>query len=496
MRPWTLRVPTPPSVASVVTFTGLLGLFTLVALLIATGNWVPIIAIAGGFLGLLLLRCGLYASSLVWMVGIPTVFVFPDRYLNAIPGLTSGRLMFGAIVVAMLLGRVFRLAPGVRANRVEGLSIVFLAIALVALVRQLPLVVPIQAKHDISMYLQGYLIPLASFAIARRIDWDRRRCEQLVFLLTCAGVFLAVVAVLQQYFGVTAFNPHHVGIFNHDRASATLGSPHEFGAVISIMILLAFFAALHGTKDPVRAAAYLAACALMIAALILTKTRAPWLGALVAFAYVFLRDRTARPALLFVCIALGVAALALSPLIVQLDLWTERLGAVTPVYNRLAAWSTSLNAIAHNPLLGMGFGELAFERAKADYLSGFGPVAAFWAKDTGVPHNEFVHLGLLTGLPGLLVYVATLVTLSRSLGAIHGGGSDPYVRHLALYGRAIMVVFVVNASLIDFGFSSYFPVLMFFVLGVVFRTGGGVRSAPETRRGAGAFAATGARSPP
>ena len=444
-----------PRLRALLLFGFLFMVFSLFSYAIAGGGWKEVAAIGGAFVGLAIVTSGRYILALVWMVGAPTLFVFPDRFLNAIPAATSGRLLFVTIMGLLILGRVFKRLPPVRIHRVEWLMFAFLGIAGVSLMTVLPRESFDMARINIAMYLQGYMMPLMAFYIARRIDWS------------VAGVFLACVATLQQFFDVTFFNPRHLQVINEGRASGTLGSSHEFGATLTALAIVSLYQALHlRNRTPAQIALFIFATGAILFGLLLTKTRGPWLGCLVGLVFVFVCDPRSRRFLGLAGILGTLLGIVLVPIFVDPDLWSSRIYELSPIYNRLTALATSVKAIVHNPLLGMGFTDNAFDYAKQHYLSDFGPVSSIWARNVGVPHNEFLNIGLLTGATGLVVYLLLLTTAHRTLRAqARDETASGHAPSFAVYANAILLVYVFNALFIDFSLSSYFPILVFFLIG-------------------------------
>ncbi|MEQ8661723.1 MAG: O-antigen ligase family protein, partial [Gammaproteobacteria bacterium] len=433
-----------------------------------------------------LLSRGVHFLAVLWIVGMPTLFVFPDRYLNAIPGMTSGRLLFLALIACLALARIFRRAAPVPLHRVEVFAAGYLAIAFLSFLSQLPFETFAGAKVNAALFLQGYMLPFGAFFVARRVAWTRARIEQLLWLLTLVGIFLSIVAVLQQYFGVSVFNPWHIEVINADRAGGTFGNSHELGAVVTSLMMIALLRAFHGGLPHGRVVFYLGAAALMAVALILTKTRGPWLAAMFAFAYLFIHDRRVRP--LFIIVGgLGVmAGIALLPFLLDSAVWQQRIVELSPIYNRLTAYATALNALMHHPFYGMGFTDLAFQYAKDRYISDAGPISSYWVLNVGVPHNEFLFIALLTGLPGLTLYLLALGHVHGALARLRRRAGAALPGRLALYADAVVIVFVINALLIDFGLLNYFTIMLYFLAGTA--VGYGERDLAAPREGVHAAA--------
>jgi O-antigen ligase len=207
----------------------------------------------------------------------------------------------------------------------------------------------------------------------------------------------------------------------------------------------------------------------MLVGIVLGETRAPWGGAACALFIIFLRDRSVRPLLVVGgAIALLGGAVLLWIMMDQLDSFFNRVTSVNTFAGRLAVWATALNMIVHNPVFGVGFGADAFTLHKPEYITGVGPLTAQYAVYLSVPHNEYLHVTVLLGISGLVLFLAILYQLIKLLFGIHMDTESPTLRsRLGLYIGAIMIGLLFNSMFSDTFLQDYFWMLTFFLAGLV-----------------------------
>jgi O-antigen ligase len=437
----------------------LLGLFALLfGFMVASGNWVGAAALLGAVGGLAVVLSGARAVFMLWLVGSPTIFVFLNNYIHVVPVLTMERLLF-AVLAAMVVTRVatskLERLPLSRAERwiVAFLGVAGAAIGPALVNRPLPVVI----NQDASLYVQAYFMPLATFMLARRLPWTEADVARIARWLLAAGTMLFVTAILQVFFGVMAFVPTYTEVIHsEERATGVFNNGTEFGIAMNAFMLIALLCAVRARDAMLRALLLLLAAA-MLAGVLLSETRATWVGLAASFAFLFFADRRLRP-YLALC-----GALAVIVAIVGLPFLLE-----TEVLNRLAGWATAVNLVVHNPLFGVGFERGAFGANIHEYLVGLGSVSAHWATTLAVPHNEHLNVAVLTGLVGFVLYVGVLVNLFAMLRRTcreHASGDLWY--DATVYAGAFFTSYLVNGLFVDFGSNIYVGILLFAWMGLV-----------------------------
>jgi O-antigen ligase len=439
-------------------------------LLLSQGSWAMAAAILGLLLYVVLLIGGLQPMAVLLLMGPATFFVFLNSYLNAIPIITMERLIFASMLGLILLKDCFNKKSRIKLAPIEVLMICFLFYTLLSLLSTFndkPLSVWI--KMNLSLYLQGYFMPMVCFMIARRLIWDQKSIGILFKILIVAGTFLGITSILQIYFGVTAFIPDYMdlGINGRGRARGTFTNTSEYGLVMSAFILIGGLVYAR-TKNLTPKMLLLGCLALMLVGLFLCKTRAPWLGAIVSLAFVTYHDKRIQPLMLTMA-GIGIlASTAILPFMIDFNSIISRITDVVPILNRLSVWGAGLNMMIQNPVFGIGLGRGSFGGLIHEYAFNFGPVSSQWAVGISVSHNEFLFIAAHTGILGIIIYLSIFWHILQMLRKTYKNpSSSQFEKDLALYMGGIFICFIINGLLVDIGIFNYFFTLMYFLFGIV-----------------------------
>ena len=439
------------------------GLSSLFSLFLASGN----LFFGGAILAALLL----YAAVLVgpqllaalWLMGAPTVFGFANMFLKALPFVTMERLFFVTLVGMAFLRAAFLKERVSALTRLEILILLFIAYALLSLIVH----TTAETWRKDLWFLMQYAIPMGTYLLSRRIDWSGRGARLFLASLTFTGVALAAIGVMQSLFGITLFTVKTVTEGHVERAYGMFSNAHTYIATLVIFLIVTLFQ-VNLYRDALARAVLVAAMLAILVGVVLGETRAPWGGAALALLVIFLRDREVRPLLLLGgLIGAAAGAILLTMMLDDLGTFLDRLRNLNTLAGRLAVWATALNMMAHHPLFGVGFGVGAFLANKAEYITGVGPLTAHYAIYLEVPHNEYLHVGVLLGLTGLIAFLAIVLGVVRQMFRIHrDAGGSPTSRRLALYAGAIVLGLLFNSLLSDTFLQEYFWTLAFFIAGL------------------------------
>ena len=183
--------------------------------------------------------------------------------------------------------------------------------------------------------------------------------------------------------------------------------------------------------------ALLAATAATVLALLLTQSRMGWLGAAVGSAallllWLFFQPGRRRQLVWVLLAAVGLAAISGFLLldIQQLSqIWIEppeetALGSLRTLSYRQAVWPWSVAALGDFPYTGTGLG------AFRNVVQRLYPIAISADVDIAHAHNFLLQVGLDVGVPGLIAYVA--LVLSAAAGAWRAAAGAAEVRPLAI----------------------------------------------------------------
>lgn len=399
-----------------------------------------------------------------WLIGSPTIFGFPNEVLRALPFVTMERLIFATLVVMLFLRYTFSKRKTCWLP-LEITIIAFLGYALINLALHTNLVT---YRKDGWLWVQ-YLLPMAGFIVSRRISWSDRGLKILLAALTLTGVFVALSGIVQSLLGIDVFTmnyqsitPGHVG-----RAYGTFSSAHTYVATLFVFLTISL---LQYTvyKDEFVRFWLLTAMGIIAIGIILGATRAPWIGAALAFLIIYKRHVQARPVITvggFIAFFLVMIVFVLS--IDQLGGLIQRVTNISTLQGRAATWATALNMIAANPLFGGGFRASTFALLKSEHITGIGSLGVHYAMNLGVPHNEYLHVTVLLGVVGLVLFLLIMTRMLRLMFQIYEDNSENELRrHLALYTGAIIIGLMFNSFFSDTYIQDYFWPLTYFLAGV------------------------------
>jgi len=273
----------------------------------------------------------------------------------------------------------------------------------------------------------------------------RRHAEALVSAILVGGSGIAAVGIAQRFwpgFPLTAWAFPRVG--------STLGNPIFLGAYLLLIVPLAFarwigavalWRAVRSPEARLRTVAWSLVLAGLLACLLFTGSRGPWLGA-VGAAVVFcglVAWHRQRPRLVLATVILlaGVAALLLAvnapraaPEAVERVPYLSRLRLsrdTGSISERLLVWQGALDLIRGRPRIGGRQDSVEWLR----HVVGYGPETTrftFWtaypvelfhhASSTGFfdrVHNRLLEVVLTTGVLGGVTFVAFFIALGGSL---------------------------------------------------------------------------------
>jgi hypothetical protein len=446
------------------------GFSALFALFLSVAAWPVAGALFIIVAAVVMLITGFERLSLVWVVGIPSVFTYANNVGSVLPLFTVERLLFVVLLGMLIAGTALGVRKAGRLDRIEKTSMLFLALMLLSMVLLWTTVSAQNWRADGAFWLTGYVMPLGAYAIARRIEWTEAKVRWLLLAILCNAAFLALVGLLQYLFDFRSLNATYMETQHADesyvRGIGTFGASWEYGAVSAVFVLIGFFL-LTTVRD---AARRLGIVALMVAALVslfISLTRAPMLALGVGVAAMALLDRPIRRISVPVMVLGAFGLLLALPLLLSSESVMDRLTELSPIYNRLALYVTSVNMGLQNLLFGVGFGERAFVHAAPDYMVSFGPVQANWMLGVAVPHNEFLHVWVTCGLPALILFA--LIFLMATHGAVRRARDpqgSPFSRRLAALVFGVLVVHLLVMNTLDTGFARYFSLLTFFMAGM------------------------------
>ncbi|MBS0346731.1 MAG: hypothetical protein JSR69_09740 [Proteobacteria bacterium] len=435
--------------------------------LVGAGMWLEaVIALAAvGFV--LLLMAGPWMMALAWLIGVPVVGSFANNVLQVLPFVRLERLGGGLLFAMMVWQVAFRRQARVPFSAMEKRLVAFLSVAGLSVLMVLRGKATGEWLHDdFSFYFDGYLLPMSAYLLARRLEWSESRLRLLMNLLALAAFYLATTAFLETLLAIDWFIPKNTAVIHTiERATGTFGNAAEYGVVISSLFVLCILL-LTRALNPGQRLLFGGLLIWILAAAVLSKTRAAWVGLLLSVGLLYVLDRQSRPLLTLMGFTGALGVVVAVPFLLSMHGFEARLTDTGPIYNRIAGWATAVNMMLQNPLLGLHMSRYAFGINRGEYATSFGDVSGAWIRELAVPHNEFFNVGAMTGVLGFVLY---LRVFSGVFGELRGIWRAPTcsdtARVFAVHVTAVWLGWLVNANFSDFANFHYINILVFFLAG-------------------------------
>jgi O-antigen ligase len=443
------------------------------------------------------MRTALWVVTLIWIVGMVTVFPLGNEALEAVSVFTFDRLGFlaaaalGAVAVARHPG-VLRQWGGV-----EWWMAVYLSIVVLSWVTTLAEKNVVDVKPDVHLLLNSFVMPYVAFLIARHGGWTASQVRAAWLILVFgAGSYLVALGLIQGLVDWRFLVAEANQMTHRIRARGPFPNAIPYSTLLAMLVPLALVARIHEPHGSLRWF-LIVSCVGLIEALVLGQVRIVWLALPAALLYLAAIAPAVRSSAL---IASGgiLAVLALAAAGIDLR-WAareggatlqprgsvlERIGEANPVYNRVAVYVTALNMIVHRPVLGFGFGARQFETSRGEYYASCCGVSWEWAAECAVPHNEILNELVLMGAVGLLAYLGLLRALWRLLASRRASAEASSQRALAACVQAVFVLLAITAQLHDVMYLSEVQVLFFFLAGLAVPAACTTDERTSVRRGA------------
>jgi O-antigen ligase len=291
------------------------------------------------------------------------------------------------------------------------------------------------------------------FWLGTVISRDSASMQRLFKMLAGFGTLIAIHTIIQAVTGTYLFATQSeeaflAGVANYQltgsdahRAGSFFIDPNWNGAFFAMMLFISLGLFFKSSSVPGKVL-YLTEMFLMLLALLFTYSTGAWIAACAGFIVfvIFVGHAHSRVILvLFLAVATTVLIVGFPS---QVALLLQHASNPSEVLLRIGAWQTGLRVIAAFPLTGVGLGLQAY-RARADPYR----VPAQYVPLVH-PHDSYLELGAMAGLPVLIVFVALL--LFALLQALHNWiRADVRTRSLLGGGIAAVVAVSINSLSIN-----------------------------------------------
>lgn len=267
---------------------------------------------------------------------------------------------------------------------------------------------------EIYYYSNVVFSALIIFWLGTVVARDVASVQRLLKLLSCFSTFVAVVTIIQAttgalWFGTTHYNQYIMSIGDYAidagadiyRVGSFFVNPNSGGAFFAMMLLIPLGLFVKSPSFPEKIL-YLVEIFIMLLALLFTYSANSFLSTCIgAVVFVALVGRNSYR-ILMPLIILGLAIIMIVVFPLQTALLLQHAQEPTERALRIIAWQSGIQVIRAFPLTGLGLGQHVFlERAQPYNLIALN-------KPLDHPHNSFLELAALGGLPLGIVFTALL----------------------------------------------------------------------------------------
>jgi O-antigen ligase len=318
--------------------------------------------------------------------------------------------------------------------------------------------------------INGYLIPLAIYWVARQATLNQRNVTWVLYVLVAFGVYLAITGIFETLGVWSLVFPGYIADpavgLHFGRARGPMVHAVSYGIYLASCLLCVWL-----IKDRVSKWLWLPLALttlLFLTAIFFTKTRSVWVGAGSAVLLVLaltLKGRLRIGVLASIVAVAGIVGLVNFDSIVT----PEREGSAADTRQstdmRSAFAYVSWRMFQDKPLFGFGFGQ--FAREKLPYLGDRSVDIQLEEIRHYVHHNTFLSILTETGLVGLFFFLAVYVAWIRNAWAlVRGANSPPWARTHGVLTLGVFAIAFWQMVGHEITFTPIDHSLIFFVAGV------------------------------
>lgn len=255
------------------------------------------------------------------------------------------------------------------------------------------------------------------------------------------GIILFASSSFATHFGDALYYHFELGQSDVYRIGSFFIDPNWNGTFFALMLFLPL-GLLASSRSPLAKTLYLMETVVILIALLFTSSAGAWISSFVGLLVfiTFLKRNSYRFLIVAFIVVVGIVLVVWFPSEVNF----LQLHATDPVELSLrnGAWKTAQNVILAFPLTGVGLGIIGYAQRVEPYRvpAQFVPLAH--------PHNSYLELGAMAGLPVLVTFVA-LIVFALWLALRNWSIADVRTRSLLAGGIAAIAVLSFNSVSIN-----------------------------------------------
>jgi O-antigen ligase len=404
---------------------------------------------------------------LLWLLLAPVANTYANVSLPVgIPDITFGRVAVLVITLTLLLQ--MRLM-GRRLAQWGGVELAMLAVLIIVAIDEF-----VRGSNQMSEMLKHFdarVAPFLLFLAARNLCVFREDLKYVGYILAVVGCYLAFHGTFQYFTyspdDLARLDPSLIEQMGHQAGGRAVGpflNSVEFGAVVAVAFVSTLVLVLHGSSGITRWA-LIAALAPLAAGVILSATRAVWLGWYLSLLIMALFSRKGRSTLLFSVAGATILAAALSLALSEASFLKQRTVEAGGVTSRLTMYRIAARLALRQPLVGYGNGTGSRVAARNESRAMGGLDADFAA---GEFHNVYLMTLIEWGIGGLIAWLAVHVFLIKpALELRRLTDEATLAHHFAGFFIAATVIYMVQGLFADIPPFLYLTGIYYFLGGLL-----------------------------
>ena len=325
-----------------------------------------------------------------------------------------------------------------------------------------------------SVFAAQWIVPVGMFHLAATIFSRPEAQRKLQWFSVAVLLYLSLTAVIwladfKSFILPRFILDESVGI-HFDRARGPFLQAVANGVCINLLAIVALHAFDRGTADahcrsrfPIGQVLVPILAVFTPLALLATKTRAVWLGAVISAVLIMLFARQRHSRIVLAAVLLISATVTSLAWLLQTKPGelSDRLQDRSPVEFRLDMYRAGWQMFTEKPLLGWG-ADANIQPEMEKRLSSFHP-------EYYIFHNTYLQLAVQHGALGLLMYICLFIALFRlgsrtKLSAAARG--SPFGPDFGVMWRVMLCVYLLNASVVVMNYQ-FLNGYMFTIAGIL-----------------------------
>ena len=369
--------------------------------------------------------------------------------------------MYSTIAIAALLLLYFMrtIVEGRTGFQTAAFNVFLVMFVICVLLAEVFSIIPGNSLRFLGYYLTGFMMVLLLVVTLRT---KKEISELLSVALT--GLTIAGVYGIYQYIIKVPVNPAWVDTDLNQgsmtRVFSFFQNPNDFAEVILIFVPFYFAMALNA-KRALTKLLLLAMVVPPLISILMTQARGAWIAiALAALVYVFFQEKRLIP----LGILLAIAAVPFLPHTILMRLKSFNM-ADSSFKTRIDIWKTVIPILKGYWFTGLGLGNETLIRISKNYH--------IFIEKGSIPshsHNLYLQLWLETGFPGIMTFLAfILTTVKKSIRTLTRSG-DKFVKNILIAGLASLTGLLANGMIEYVWFDRRVMLFFWAAVGIILST--------------------------